>query len=323
MFDELTEELLDLTTTVRGSRRRDVRHRRRARLLERDVQLDHPLLHLHDALLVIRTRTALTRVPEHPALAPWCRVADDGDRILVEHGGTVVTFEGRAAAALLPRCCRSSTAPAQSTSSSRRSGRPSRPRSRTPSSCWQRTGCSSTAPIGRRRGSRDRGGIVRRRGHPAHDAGGRARGARAGPSVAVLGTGATPAEIRRQLAADRRRRVEVPPLGAEPEPGSFVVAAPGPDERRRALERLNELALERRAPWLQVLPFDGRVLVVGPLFLPGASACRECFVLRRGACSGYDDDFELVERSHAPRRGAAAADRVRGLASRHCSCFGG
>ena len=58
-------------------------------------------------------------------------------------------------------------------------------------------------------------------------------------------------------------------------------------------------------PWLQVLPFDGRLVVVGPLFVPGVSACRQCYVLRRAACSGYDDDFDIVER--VPARAAAPA----------------
>jgi bacteriocin biosynthesis cyclodehydratase domain-containing protein len=77
--------------------------------------------------------------------------------------------------------------------------------------------------------------------------------------------------------------------------GAFVVAAPGRDAVR-ALATLNTHALERRLPWLQVLPFDGRVAVVGPLFVPGASACRACYVLRRASCSGYDDDYDLIDR---------------------------
>jgi bacteriocin biosynthesis cyclodehydratase domain-containing protein len=118
--------------------------------------------------------------------------------------------------------------------------------------------------------------------------------------------------------------VAVLPIDDEPE-GDFVVAAPAVDEVAR-LARLNERALERRLPWLQVLPFDGRIIVAGPLFLPGESACRACFVLRRGACSGYEEDFDLVERealkvvAPAPLiaigAGIAAQIAVRWLATR-------
>ena len=42
-------------------------------------------------------------LPERPALAPWCRLVEDESRVLIEHGGTLVTLEGVAARALLPR----------------------------------------------------------------------------------------------------------------------------------------------------------------------------------------------------------------------------
>ena len=41
-------------------------------------------------------------IPSRPALAGWCRVVEDGPRLLVEHAGTLVTLEGRAVRALLP-----------------------------------------------------------------------------------------------------------------------------------------------------------------------------------------------------------------------------
>ena len=62
-----------------------------------------PLLLLHDPLLVIPATSSSAGIPERPALAPWCRLADDNQRVLIEHGGTVVTFEGGAARLLLPK----------------------------------------------------------------------------------------------------------------------------------------------------------------------------------------------------------------------------
>jgi hypothetical protein len=41
-------------------------------------------------------------VPERPLLAPWYRLVGDGDRLLLEHGQTVVALEGGAVRTLLP-----------------------------------------------------------------------------------------------------------------------------------------------------------------------------------------------------------------------------
>jgi hypothetical protein len=43
-----------------------------------------------------------TLIPSRPALVGWCRVVEDGSRLLLEHGGSLVTLEGRAVRALLP-----------------------------------------------------------------------------------------------------------------------------------------------------------------------------------------------------------------------------
>jgi hypothetical protein len=55
-------------------------------------------------------------------------------------------------------------------------------------------------------------------------------------------------------------------------------------------------------------PVHDRLVVVGPLFVPGVSACRRCYLLRRAACSGYDDDF--TPRATAASRGGPDAARL-------------
>ena len=60
---------------------------------------------LHDGrplLPPLLVTTSPPSIPARPALAPWCRVVEDDARVLVEHGGTLVTLEGRAAGSLLP-----------------------------------------------------------------------------------------------------------------------------------------------------------------------------------------------------------------------------
>ena len=42
-------------------------------------------------------------MPLLPRLAPWYRLVEDGDRLLFEHGRSVVVLEGGAVRALFPR----------------------------------------------------------------------------------------------------------------------------------------------------------------------------------------------------------------------------
>ena len=62
----------------------------------------------------------------------------------------------------------------------------------------------------------------------------------------------------------------------------LLLAAPTHRELAE-LEGVNARALASEKPWLQVLPYDGRIAAIGPLFLPGVTACRTCFLLRRAA----------------------------------------
>ncbi len=252
-----------------------------------------PLLHLHHALLVSESSQAT--LPERPRLHPWCRLVRDGSRCLVEHGGTVVTFEGRAVETLLPRLlplldgtrtvddlsCElgDRISPAiEHALSLLGSNRLLVEGADVDGAAEELTAAAAFAVAVTRRSTEESAARCITESH-----------------VTVLGAGGGAAEVSRQLRQMGVGRVTLGPVDSEPAEEAFVVAAPASDELT-FLGRLNERALERRVPWLQLLPFDGRTVVAGPLFLPGESACRTCFVLRRGACSGYEDDFDLVER---------------------------
>jgi len=69
-------------------------------------------------------------------------------------------------------------------------------------------------------------------------------------------------------------------------PGAdLVVVAPSSDEMP-LLPGWNRRALETSSTWLQVLPFDGSLAAVGPIYVPHESACYECYRLRRSANVG-------------------------------------
>jgi bacteriocin biosynthesis cyclodehydratase domain-containing protein len=111
--------------------------------------------------------------------------------------------------------------------------------------------------------------------------------------VGVLGSGALAVDVARSLQAGGIAHV-VP--GAGRERLDLVVAAPSPRETA-LLADWNREALERGLVWLQVVPFDGRFAAVGPLFVPGETCCRQCYVLRRHANVPYPDEFESLEAS--------------------------
>lgn len=234
-------------------------------------------------------------LPERPALAPWCRLVEDDSRILIEHGGSLVTLEGVAARVLLPRLL------------------PLLDGTRTRAQLETALGHAAAPAVDNALALLAEhqllvDGPTVEEGHPAAAAAtfaaavagsttpAAAVDALESARVAVLGSGSIARELARLLPLSGIPRVEALPLDPEPAAGSFVVAAPEHDDLD-ALPRLNDWALRRRDPWLQVLPYDGRFVIAGPVFVPGASACHACFVTRRAAASGYDEDFDLVERT--------------------------
>ena len=235
-------------------------------------------------------------LPDRPALAPWCRLVEDGSRVLIERGGTLVTLEGGAARALLPKLL------------------PLLDGTRTQEELQATLGHAAAPAVDNALALLAEHQLLvdgpTEEGHPTGAAAAFAAavvGTRTpaavdaldGACVAVVGSGSIARELARLLPLSGLPEVEILSLDQEPAAGSFVVAAPEHDERE-ALSSLNDSRLERRGSWLQVLPYDGRFVIAGPVFVPGTSACQRCFVTRRAAASGYDEDFDLVERT--PRR---------------------
>lgn len=232
-------------------------------------------------------------VPARPAVAPWCRLVHDEGRVLIEHAGTLVTLDGAAVTTLLPRLL------------------PLLDGSRTTDELVVALGPAVAPAVENALMLLAENRLLVDGPSPDADGHASSSGAYAAaltrsttPSaaaaaletarVSVLGSGACAAELARQLATAGVGLVEQLCLDAEPPHGSFVTAVPEPTETD-ALRRVNERALGCGDPWLQVLPYDGRFVVAGPIFLPGASGCRACFATRRAATSGFEEDFDLVD----------------------------
>jgi oxazoline/thiazoline synthase len=224
-----------------------------------------------------------------PLLAPWWRTVDAGERILFEHAGRMVELRGRAVRALLPSLL------------------PLLDGTHTHAEIIGRLGEAAGPSVRKALEVLDAHGLLAEGPHVAGDDAADyvatacpdvspsvARAALSASRVVVHGSSQAAAEVERLLA---NANVEVERL----DPGrelsatvALVVTAPTPAETG-ALPSTNARRLEDGVPWLALLPSDGRVTTVGPLYVPGRTACHSCFIVRRGATSGFEDDFDLVE----------------------------
>ena len=248
------------------------------------------------------TRQGEPEAEQRPLLAPWWRAAEDGSRLLFEHAGHVVELNGRAVRALLPVLV------------------PLLDGTHTVHEIVAALGDAAETPILKALALLDEHGLLVD-GPPEglDDAAACyvaavcsrtpavARTALTGSSVAVLGSAPAGREITRVLESAGVATTCAALAGERVEHADLLVAAPAAEEVEQ-LKGLNERVLSDATPWLALLPTDGRFAAVGPLYVPGQTACHACFLLRRRATSGYEQEFSLLERLpvRAPMPAAAS-----------------
>lgn len=74
----------------------------------------------------------------------------------------------------------------------------------------------------------------------------------------------------------------------------MAVALPEADGTSPALLRVNAVALDTGLTWLPVGGFDGWATTVGPLVVPGESACARCLLTRRGSNTEFSRLSERI-----------------------------
>jgi bacteriocin biosynthesis cyclodehydratase domain-containing protein len=253
-----------------------------------------PLLLLFADLLVT---TAAEQVPRRdgakaerrPLIAPWWRVVEDRERLLFEHAGHVVELNGRAVRALLPALV------------------PLLDGAHTVREILELLGDTAEAPIAKALTLLDHHGLLvdgpAPEGNPAawyvasvcSSPPEVASAALARSRVALLGSAPAGAEVLRLLESAGAMTATTPWHVESDGHLDLILAVPTADEEHQ-LARLNERCLSHATPWLVLLPTDGRFAGVGPLYVPGQTACHACYLLRRGATSGYEQDFPLLQR---------------------------
>lgn len=247
-------------------------------------------------------------VPALPYLAPWYRVATGVGKVVIEYGQRIVCLEGGAAERLLPVLLPLLDGTRTVAEIVVLLGEPVRPAIEHALGELVKHGLLRGGPPLADDVPRPVGGVAELIAalRPGNAPIGDAATALAACRVGVVGGGGAGVEVARLL---RMSAVEVERAERVETGFDLVVCAPAPGELPR-LPELNEQALAARQPWLQILPFDGRYAAVGPLYLPGDTACYECFRLRRVANLEACDELALLERAPATYPSAPAVDAV-------------
>jgi bacteriocin biosynthesis cyclodehydratase domain-containing protein len=217
---------------------------------------------------------------ERPLLKPWYRLSVEGGRSVLRYAGSVLEFEGAAAERLVPHLLPLLDGTRTVDGVVAELGEPVRPAVEHALALLRAHDLlTERAPDGSGEGARRCAELL-----AATDAAGRTvaelHARLAAVEVHVLGNGPAAEPIGRLLQASGAGCVTRLGWNGRPPADGIVVAAPASDELPQ-LEHWNRRALVARTQWLQVLPFDGRLAAVGPVFVPGETACHECFRLRR------------------------------------------
>lgn len=247
-------------------------------------------------------------VPERPFLAPWYRIAASEQKLVVEYGQRVVCLEGRAAERLLPALLPLLDGTRTIEEVVEIVGAPARAAVEHAVEELAAHGVLADGPPLPDDLPRPLAGTVELLASlkPAGRPLGETAEALTRASVAIAGSGSGAVEIARLL---RLSGVSVERVDAVEGGWDLTVCAPSAPELPHFGD-WNAQALEAGAPWLQVLPFDGRYAALGPLYLPGDTCCYECFQRRRAANVDFGQELRLLEHAPAAYPAAPAVDSV-------------
>jgi bacteriocin biosynthesis cyclodehydratase domain-containing protein len=232
-------------------------------------------------------------VPERPLLKPWYRLAAEDDRIVLEYAQAAVVFDGAAAGRLLPALLPLLDGEHSIGEIVAILGEPAAPAiEQALKLLADHRLLTSPLPTAADDTLRFLFATDRRGADPA-DLVASLDQAR----VAVAGSAGVGEELARVLRCSGIRGIERGSLSNGPSgTAELVVVAPGVAELRE-LEAWNRHCLSQGTTWLALLPCDGRVAPVGPLFVPGETACYDCFRIRRASTCGYAEEFWSLEGS--------------------------
>ncbi|HWN23180.1 MAG TPA: TOMM precursor leader peptide-binding protein [Gaiellaceae bacterium] len=255
---------------------------------------------------------AVLPLPQLPYLRPWYRTAADGERLLLEHGGTVVVLEGAALKRLVPALLPLLDGTRALEEIVAQLGAPARPAVEHALALLADRGLLTEGPPLDElpepfAASAESLAATRRDGASPQLAQQRLRDAR----VAVAGGRRLVATLSRELLRAGVGRVDHVDWEVTGLDGAYdvAVACAGPAE----LAELGEWDRHRNddgVPWLALPPFDGRLAPIGPLVVPGETACLACYRLRRAATSDCREELRALEHTPSAARAATALESL-------------
>lgn len=238
---------------------------------------------------------------ERPLLKPWYRLSTESGRSVLRYAGSVLEFDGAAAERLLPHLLPLLDGTRSVDEVVAELGEPVRPAVEHALALLQAHdlltdafGASPSAEL-----------LAATTGRTVPDA-----------EFQVLGSGARADSLACLLGAKTR----LDWADAPPRTG-FVVVAPSGDEVHLVAE-WNERAVAAPVEWMQVLPYDGRFAAIGPVFVPGETACHECFLLRRDATIAASRDRTRGRYLASPATDAVIAGLAAHVALTHLTVGG-
>jgi bacteriocin biosynthesis cyclodehydratase domain-containing protein len=250
------------------------------------------VLQLELVLLRRRRRTGLSLephsrgIPRYPLLAPWYRLVRDAGRLLLEHGRSVVVMQGSAVEHVLPALLPLLDGTHSVDDIVAKLGA-----RRVVEHVLEQLASSGVLVEGPTAAAADEAATSIAAAYALAPAMvvDRLRAARVG----VIGSSAAGDAVARALGASGLGGVERLDWDGE-SPVDLVVVAPAPGEAPKLCE-WNLVALSRGIPWLPLRPFDGILSTVGPLIVPGETACYECVLYRLAGHVDYGRDLRRIE----------------------------
>ena len=240
-------------------------------------------------------------VPERPLLKPWYRLASGDGRTVLEHAHTAIVFEGRATERLLPALLPLLDGGHSVGDLVASLGERVAPAIHNALELLARHGLLTEGVKGGRTTTRalEETACLLSALSPGSASPAQTADVLAVSLVTVVGSGAVAEHVARLLRLCGVGDLERAPLTGPAVRERLAVVVPDAAEVPR-LPAWNEAALAAGAPWLAVLPFDGRFAAVGPLFVPGETACYECYRIRRASNLAYAEEFWTLEREPRP-----------------------
>lgn len=232
-------------------------------------------------------------VPERPLLKPWYRLAAEDGRIVLEYAQSAVVFDGAATGRLLPALLPLLDGEHSVDEIVAILGAPAAPAIAQALELLAGHRLLTTSlPAAADDTLRFLLATDRNADDPA------ALATSLGQAqVAFVGSAGVGEELARLLRGSGVWRIDHGSLSERPpDSAEIVVVAPAAAELHE-LGSWNRRCLDDRTTWLALLPCDGRVAPVGPLFVPGETACYDCFRIRRASTSGYAEEFWSLEGS--------------------------